>query len=88
MMEKFRTTLSAFEKMVWPDIKQSENTEMFKSKLRYQVFGEKLSNIDDHQYFQIRHGDFRLRISQDEEDIQSVLDWYNRYLDCLSKQTF
>ena len=27
---------------------------------------------------QIRHGDFRLRISQDEEDIQSVLDWYNR----------
>ena len=27
----------AFEKMVWPTIKQSENTEMFKSKLRYQV---------------------------------------------------
>ena len=27
----------AFEKMTWPNIKQSENTEMFKSKLRYQV---------------------------------------------------
>ena len=37
----------------------------------------------------IRHGDFRLRISQDEEDIQSVLNWYNRvdavFLDHLSQ---
>ena len=25
----------------------------------------------------VRHGDFRQRISQDEEDIQSILNWYN-----------
>ena len=33
----------AFEKMVWPTIKQSENTEMFKSKLRYQVLELKIT---------------------------------------------
>ena len=103
--------------MVWPTIKQSENTEMFKSKLRYQaifqliasfvkaledeidIWGNlfccaqwhcicitwfRLTKKNNYQYWnrssvvQIRHGDFRLRISQDEEDIQSVLDWYNR----------
>jgi len=73
LTERFQITDEAFEKMTWPNIKQSENTEMFKSKLRYQI----------------RHGDFRLRISQDEEDIQSVLDWYNRvdavFLDHLSQ---
>merc|ERR1719370_42069 len=73
LTQRFKITDEAFEKMVWPTIKQSENTEMFKSKLRYQI----------------RHGDFRLRISQDEEDIQSVLDWYNRvdavFLDHLSQ---
>jgi len=73
LTERFKITDEAFEKMTWPNIKQSENTEMFKSKLRYQI----------------RHGDFRLRISQDEEDIQSVLDWYNRvdavFLDHLSQ---
>ena len=28
--------------------------------------------------FFLRHGDFRQRISQEEEDIQSILNWYNR----------
>ena len=35
--EKWPLSITAFEKMVWPTIKQSENTEMFKSKLRYQA---------------------------------------------------
>ena len=35
--EKWSLSITAFEKMVWPTIKQSENTEMFKSKLRYQA---------------------------------------------------
>ena len=81
LTERFKITDEAFEKMTWPNIKQSENTEMFKSKLRYQVtscWGD--SNLLGYSfYFKIRHGDFRLRISQDEEDIQSVLDWYNRW---------
>ena len=46
---------------------------MFKSKLR----------------FQIRHEDFRQRISQDEEDINSILNWYKLtdavFLDYLSQ---
>ena len=37
LTERFKITDEAFEKMTWPNIKQSENTEMFKSKLRYQV---------------------------------------------------
>ena len=37
LTERFQITDEAFEKMTWPNIKQSENTEMFKSKLRYQV---------------------------------------------------
>ena len=37
LTDRFKITDEAFEKMTWPDIKQSENTEMFKSKLRYQV---------------------------------------------------
>ena len=32
--------------MTWPNIKQSENTEMFKSKLRYQVTQIKLKSKD------------------------------------------
>ena len=47
--------------------------QMFKSKLR----------------FQIRHEDFRQRISQDEEDINSILNWYKLtdavFLDYLSQ---
>ena len=35
--KKWSLSITAFEKMVWPTIKQSENTEMFKSKLRYQA---------------------------------------------------
>jgi len=73
LSERFMITDSAFEKMPWPNIKTTDNTQMFKSKLRYQI----------------RHGDFRQRISQDEEDIQSVLDWYNSvdavFLDHLSQ---
>ena len=46
---------------------------MFKSKLR----------------FQIRHEDFRQRISKDEEDINSILNWYKLtdavFLDYLSQ---
>ena len=50
----------ALENMPWPEMRVSESQEnMFKSKLR----------------FQIRHGDFRQRISQDEEDINSILNW-------------
>ena len=37
LTDRFKITDEAFEKMTWPNIKQSENTEMFKSKLRYQV---------------------------------------------------
>ena len=43
LTERFQITDEAFEKMTWPNIKQSENTEMFKSKLRYQVI--KLADI-------------------------------------------
>ena len=39
LTDRFKITDEAFEKMTWPNIKQSESTEMFKSKLRYQVEG-------------------------------------------------
>ncbi|XP_071745001.1 uncharacterized protein [Lepeophtheirus salmonis] len=61
LSERFKITDGALERTPWPDIKESKEKEMFKSKLR----------------FQIRHGDFRQRISQDEEDINSILNWYN-----------
>ncbi|XP_040569888.1 uncharacterized protein [Lepeophtheirus salmonis] len=62
LSERFKITDEALEKMPWPTMRVSkENEKMFKSKLR----------------FQIRHGDFRQRISQDEEDINSILNWYN-----------
>ena len=60
MSERFTITDEALENMPWPEMRVSESQEnMFKSKLR----------------FQIRHGDFRQRISQDEEDINSILNW-------------
>ncbi|QQP49010.1 Uncharacterized protein FKW44_009520 [Caligus rogercresseyi] len=63
LSERFQITDEALEKMPWPEMKVSKSNEkMFKSKLR----------------FQIRHGDFRQRISQEEEDINSILNWYNR----------
>lgn len=62
LSERFSITDEALEKMPWPQMRVSEDNEkMFKSKLR----------------FQIRHGDFRQRISQDEEDINGILTWYN-----------
>ena len=62
LSERFAITDEALENMPWPEMRVSESQEnMFKSKLR----------------FQIRHGDFRQRISQDEEDINSILNWYN-----------
>lgn len=62
LSERFSITDEALEKMPWPEMRVSEDNEkMFKSKLR----------------FQIRHGDFRQRISQDEEDINGILSWYN-----------
>ena len=64
---RFRITDASLDKFHWPQqiILNSEfksnlsssTQEMFKSKLR----------------FQIRHEDFRQRISQDEEDINSIL---------------
>ena len=42
LTDRFKITDEAFEKMTWPNIKQSESTEMFKSKLRYQVLGHSL----------------------------------------------
>ena len=42
LTERFKITDEAFEKMTWPNIKQSENTEMFKSKLRYQVTSQEI----------------------------------------------
>ena len=59
LTERFSITDNALENMPWPDMDVYDATKMFKSKLR----------------FQIRHGDFRQRISQDEEDIQSILNW-------------
>ena len=62
LSERFAITDEALEMMPWPEMRVSKGQEnMFKSKLR----------------FQIRHGDFRQRISQDEEDINSILNWYN-----------
>jgi len=61
LSERFAITDNALEAMPWPEMAVIENNRLFKSKLR----------------FQIRHGDFRQRISQDEEDIQSILNWYN-----------
>lgn len=61
LTERFSITDNALENMPWPDMDVYDATQMFKSKLR----------------FQIRHGDFRQRISQEEEDIQSILNWYN-----------
>ena len=60
LTERFSITDNALENMPWPDMDVYDATKMFKSKLR----------------FQIRHGDFRQRISQDEEDIQSILNWW------------
>ena len=57
LTERFSITDNALENMPWPDMDVYDATKMFKSKLR----------------FQIRHGDFRQRISQDEEDINSIL---------------
>jgi len=66
LSERFTFTDEALEQMPWPTIITNPNeisskANIFKSKLR----------------FQIRHGDFRERISQDEEDITSILNWYN-----------
>ena len=61
LSERFSTTDEALENMPWPEMIAKEEQRLFKSKLR----------------FQIRHGDFRQRISQDEEDINSILNWYN-----------
>ena len=61
--------------MPWPETfaLEKETKPMFKSKLR----------------FQIRHEDFRQRISQEEEDINGILRWYRdadaTFLDHLSK---
>jgi len=57
---RFRHTDSTLDHMPWPDRFEKGNEDMFKSKLR----------------FQIRHEDFRQRIGQDEEDINSILYWY------------
>ena len=64
---RFQKTDEALSDLVWPEkFHQSRfelekrNDEKFKSRLR----------------FQISHEDFRQRISQDEEDINSILDWY------------
>ena len=76
LTERFSITDNALENMPWPDIDVYDATKMFKSKLR----------------FQIRHGDFRQRISQDEEDINSILNWYKLtdavFLDYLSQVVF
>ena len=77
---RFRRTDASLDKFLWPQqiiqgrLNLSRSTkEMFKSKLR----------------FQIRHEDFRQRISQDEEDINSILNWYKLtdavFLDYLSQ---
>merc|ERR1712223_1542328 len=47
LTERFSITDNALENMPWPDMDVYDATKMFKSKLR----------------FQIRHGDFRQRIS-------------------------
>jgi len=57
---RFRHTDTTLENMPWPDRFERGKEDMFKSKLR----------------FQIRHEDFRQRIGQDEEDINSILYWY------------
>ena len=62
---------------------QSETIQMFKSKLRFQIrsliFVEPSKSRSDKMLKKnLRHGDFRQRISQEEEDIQSILNWYNR----------
>jgi len=80
MVIRFRRTDASLDKFLWPKqiiqgrLNLSSSTkEMFKSKLR----------------FQIRHEDFRQRISQDEEDINSILNWYKLtdavFLDYLSQ---
>ena len=75
---RFRKTDRSLDELIWPEKFQAgrfdEGTnEMFKSRLR----------------FQIRHEDFRQRISQDEEDINSILYWYKLtdavFLDHLSQ---
>ena len=82
-LSRFRRTDASLDKFHWPEqiildrefkSNVSRSTrEMFKSKLR----------------FQIRHEDFRQRISQDEEDINSILNWYKLtdavFLDYLSQ---
>ena len=66
---------------------QSETIQMFKSKLRFQIRFQGLENIKHKIYF-LRHGDFRQRISQEEEDIQSILNWYNRSEKILPQKVF
>ena len=44
LTERFQITDEAFEKMTWPNIKQSENTEMFKSKLSANIGKGKMHN--------------------------------------------
>ena len=76
---RFRRTDESLDQLVWPDKFpegrfEKRRENKFKSRLR----------------FQISHEDFRQRISQDEEDINSILDWYKLtdavFLDHLSQE--
>ena len=67
LIVRFHKTDEALSDLVWPEKfhqgrfeLEKRRDEKFKSRLR----------------FQISHEDFRQRISQDEEDINSILDWY------------
>ena len=67
LFTRFHKTDEALSDLVWPEKfhqgrfeLEKRRDEKFKSRLR----------------FQISHEDFRQRISQDEEDINSILDWY------------
>ncbi|CAB4065587.1 unnamed protein product [Lepeophtheirus salmonis] len=68
LSERFKITDGALERTPWPDIKESKEKEMFKSKLR----------------FQIRHGDFRQRIkTTNSSTVWKYLIAYVNLLRCI-----
>ena len=75
--------------MVWPEIPETRfiasTQEKFSSRLRW-VVGPRTNH---RARFQIRHEDFRQRIAVEDEDINSILNWYKLadavFLDHLSQ---
>ena len=89
MMRRFRLTDASLEQMVWPEIPETRfiasTQEKFSSRLRWMVG----LHTNHRARFQIRHEDFRQRIAVDDEDINSILNWYKLadavFLDHLSQ---